>query len=375
MTHEYPPGEHGGIGSFTQTLARKLYKNGHKITIIGNYPVKSMTFENDMGVRVIRIPLSSIPKTGILINGLRMTNILREIHEKEKIDIIEAPNLGLGLISNSLTATKIMRIHSTISTEKKIKLVRLWQIRRALRNADYICAVSNFSAESSRKRLKIEKHDIEVIYNPIDTTIFSPQAIENIQKGLILFVGTVCENKGVRQLVQAMPEIIKKIPSAHLLIVGRDWYDYKSGKSYTANLRRFISSDLKKHIEFKGSIEHSQIPKIISSANVCVYPSHMENMPVAWLEGMAMGKSIVASNTGPGPEVIEDGVSGLLCDPFNPHSIAEKIIKILKYPEMSYDLGRQARKRAVELFGIDSLAKKNEVFYDACIKKRGIRIK
>jgi glycosyltransferase involved in cell wall biosynthesis len=96
----------------------------------------------------------------------------------------------------------------------------------------------------------------------------------------------------------------------------------------------------------------------------------MEAMPLAWLEGWAMGKAIVASETGPGPEAIEDGVSGLLCNPHEPDSIAEKIIRLLKDEELRRQLARQARERAVNFFSVESLTERNEKFYARCADHR-----
>ena len=73
----------------------------------------------------------------------------------------------------------------------------------------------------------------------------------------------------------------------HLKIVGRDWF-FPNGDSYMDYLKTFITDDVKKHIEIVGAVPHTEIPKLIEEANICVYPSHMEAMPIAWLEGLAM---------------------------------------------------------------------------------------
>jgi glycosyltransferase involved in cell wall biosynthesis len=97
-----------------------------------------------------------------------------------------------------------------------------------------------------------------------------------------------------------------------------------------------------------------------------VYPSHMEALPLAWLEGMAMGKCVVASNTGPGSEVIVDGESGLLCNPLDPASIADKVIAALTKPAMRQSLAARARERVVQRFSESALAAQNEAFYAKC---------
>jgi glycosyltransferase involved in cell wall biosynthesis len=94
----------------------------------------------------------------------------------------------------------------------------------------------------------------------------------------------------------------------------------------------------------------------------------MEAMPIAWLEGMSLGKAVVGSKTGPGPEIIQDGMNGLLCDPYDPHSIAEKINLLLDNEELRHRLGKTARQTAIEKFSVNIIVEKNIAFYEGCIR-------
>jgi glycosyltransferase involved in cell wall biosynthesis len=106
------------------------------------------------------------------------------------------------------------------------------------------------------------------------------------------------------------------------------------------------------------------LPAAITRASVCVYPSHIEAMPIAWIEAMAAGKAVVASQTGPGPELIDDGVSGLLCNPHDPSSIANQIIRLLKDASLRRRLGATARKIAVERYSLDKIVRQNLAYYE-----------
>jgi glycosyltransferase involved in cell wall biosynthesis len=366
LTHEYPPAEHGGIGSFTQTIARGLVALGHRVTVAGHYPLEQKEIEDDNGVQVIRLPIPKIPKGGFFLNSYHLRRLLCQIQKDHEIDIIEGPNLSLAYLSRSFPVAKILRIHTTISTTKKPRIARDWLIRRAFNVADYVCAVSQFCAQSNRVNLGLNARKIKILFNPVDTSIFKPRSFELERDGAILFVGTVCENKGVRQLIQAMPEIINSFPSAQLWIVGRDWPDPTTGRPFAEILRKEMLPEAGRYIQFKGPVDHSEVPDLISRAQICVFPSHLENMPVVWLEAMAMGKAIVASKTGPGPEVLEDGLSGILCDPFDPSSIAAGVLKLLKFRDLRLRLGKQARKRAVGNFSLDAILEQNVSFYRQC---------
>ena len=96
----------------------------------------------------------------------------------------------------------------------------------------------------------------------------------------------------------------------------------------------------------------------------------MESQGIVCVEGMACAKAVVASRTGPGPEVIEDGVSGLLCNPHDPADIAEKVVQVLCDRDLAEKLGKAARERAEAVFSADVLVRKNEAFYERCVEQR-----
>jgi glycosyltransferase involved in cell wall biosynthesis len=89
----------------------------------------------------------------------------------------------------------------------------------------------------------------------------------------------------------------------------------------------------------------------------------MEAMPIAWLEALAAGKAVVASETGPGPEVIDDGVTGLLCNPRDPSSIAGKIVRLLRDRDLRRRLGVAARSMAVERYSLERIVQQNLAYY------------
>jgi glycosyltransferase involved in cell wall biosynthesis len=120
-------------------------------------------------------------------------------------------------------------------------------------------------------------------------------------------------------------------------------------------------------VAFLGPVEHDRVADLIAEAEVCALPSHMEAMPVAWLEVMASGKALVASSTGPGPEVVEHGVSGLLVDPRDPASIAGAVVDVLTDPELRCRLAAAARDRAVARFSVDELIGVNVDHYRSVI--------
>lgn len=367
LCNEYPPAPHGGIGTVVQTLGRALVRRGHAVTVLGTYAPEWQGRTVDEGIEVVRLPRARTRGTGFVVNGSRTRRALAEIHEKRSIDVLEGSELSLAFLPRRLPYTAVIRMHGghhffAVTLGRRPKPWRSWLERRSFARATHLCAVSQFVGHTTRQLIGLGDREIEVIMNPVDVTRFCPPRHPAEDESLILFVGTVCEKKGIRQLTQAMPRIVDRIPHARLLVCGRDSSD-SSGGSYTEQLRQTLAAGIADRVLFQGPVTHASLPQVLAEAAVCVYPSHMEALGLASMEALATGKAVVATAAGPGPEVIEDGVSGLLCNPRDPLSIAEQVIAVLADRALRERLGQEARRRAVAHFGLDVLVPRNEAFY------------
>jgi len=373
LCSEYPPYHHGGIGSFVQTIARALVERGHQVTVIGIYRQTTRTIESDYGVQVIRIPSSQILKIGFFINFLKLTKRIKDINKEIPIDLIDGQENAFAFLPKKAKWKNIIRMHGGhhFFYSELGYFPRPWRSyieRLSFSKADAIVAVSRYVAETTRGLLNLGDREITVIPNAVDTNLFCPRPNIIEEPGSILFVGTVTEKKGVRQLVDAMPIIRKAIPNAHLNIIGRDSVDKETGKLYTDLLRENMTKDISEFVRFIGPIPNKEVSEWIARAQVCVFPSHIEAQGIVIIEAMASGKAVVASKTGPGPEIIKDGIEGLLCDPYSPMSIAEKVITLLENEMLRKALSINARKTAVEQFSIEVIIEKDLEFYENCLQ-------
>jgi len=166
-----------------------------------------------------------------------------------------------------------------------------------------------------------------------------------------------------------MPEIRAAVPSAHLVVAGRDTTDPASGESYTEGLRGSFDEDLKTHVQFLGAVDHETLPLLLAGAAVCACPSHMEAQGIVWGEVMATGRPLVASSLGPGPAVVEDGVSGLLCDPYDASAVASAVVAVLSDEQLRTNLSAAARLDAVEKFSVERLAVVNERWFESIVSR------
>ena len=371
LCNEYPPAKHGGIGSFVQTLGREFVRRGHAVTVLGVYPQPGPSEETDEGVRVLRLPEGAVPAVRLLLRRRALNSKLRSLHRENPIDVIEGSERSFFLIERSLAIPKIVRMHggycylSVMLGQKPGRWLSFVE-RTSFATADSVAAVSRFVGETTRGLVGLGTRPIRVILNPVDLNIFRPPDPPCEQEDHLVCVGTVIERKGVRQLIEAMPKILEARPRARLTFYGNDSRHPDTGESYTRFLERNLPEALRPHVSFAGPVPRLRLPEVMAPASVCLYPSHIESLPIAWLEGMAMGKAVVASDVGPGPEVVEHEVSGLLCNPRDPDAIAQAVIRLLQDAELRRRLGAAARLRTEKLFALDKLIDENLGYYREC---------
>lgn len=374
LTGEFPDPKfpHGGIGTYVKIISSWLSSYNHSVSVVGiNYINKYQDVVVD-NVRVIRLKRFKLKGVSWLLHSLSLNKKLNELHKQSPIDIIEGSESSFAFIKKIFSVKYLIRLHGghhffAEAEKRKINRWKAFQEHLSFRKADKIIGVSQFVINHSSNFINFNSKKSGVIFNPADLSRFYKSDISKSIRGRIFFAGTICEKKGIRQLVLALPHIKKKIPDAHLVIAGRDWFFPKSGKSYTEYLKQFIDPVVSDSVFFLGSVPNSEIPALIEQAEVCCYPSHMEAMPLAWIEVMAMGKPFVGSKLGPGPEIITSNFNGLLCDPLNPIDIADKVIYMLLNKSEALKMGENARTFALENFSLDVIGPKNLQLYNSLL--------
>lgn len=372
LTNEYPFGEfaHGGIGSFVQNLARNLVLHKIQVSVVGISAKELKEKELDNGVEIHRIKQSAIKYGKFIFNSLEIRMKLKEIHSIKPIDIVEGSELSFAFLPKNTPYKKVIRMHGghhffAVTLNKKPALWRSFQEITSFKKADALIAVSEYVGEITKQLVKF-RLPYTTIYNFIDLNRFKNSNKESFESNSIVFIGTICEKKGVKQLVEAFPLIKEQQRNAKLHLVGRDWKS-KEIKSYTAYLKTLIAIEHINDIIFHGAVSYDAIPTFLEKAHVCVYPSHMESFGLTVVEAMAMEKPIVFSTIPPFKEIITDTISGLACNPMDATDIAEKIIKLLSNRDLAPKIGENARDEVLQKFNLNAIVAQNINFYKSLI--------
>jgi len=211
---------------------------------------------------------------------------------------------------------------------------------------------------------------VKVLHNAVDLECPMPVSIGaqsvrekfNIPKEckILVAVGRFSPEKGMDVLLDAFALLVQQIDNIHLLLVGEG----QERLALEAQVERLA---LKGMVHFAG---YTKTPgDYVTEADILALSSRSEGIPNAVLEAMAMGKPVVASAVGGVPEIVEDGISGLLFPPNEPHLLAEALIEVLTDENLSRGLAVAGRRRVQESFSIKARVVKLQNFYQAVLSE------
>jgi len=372
ITNEYPvPGKpHGGIGTFVYTLAHALTAMGVQVTVAGDGDADREYKDGEVTIHHVRPSKWKLAKFWDFYG--RQQKRITQIHALNPIDIIEGAELYFAWLPKIPGIKYVIRLHGGHHFFSKLlnvptKRWRAFQEKKSFKRADHFVAVTQFVLDGTRRYLPIPANRVIKIFYPVNCAKFYNADHTRQVPYKIVFAGTVVEKKGIRQLIMAMPMIQEKFPKATLDIYGRDWAN-ADGSSYIGSLQTYISEASEDSISFKGAVLHQSLPRIYETAHICAFPSHMETQGIVVLETMSMGKAVLFSTEGPGPETIEHLKDGLIADPYSPKDIAEKIIYLFSHAGLEQALGQNARTKMLEKYDLPVVTKLNLEFYESLLK-------
>jgi glycosyltransferase involved in cell wall biosynthesis len=229
------------------------------------------------------------------------------------------------------------------STRIKAPLIRLWQSRLAARLADSVVCLSTADREYLISHVGLPDSRVVLMVNGVDRTeIIDPQSKAPAATCRLLFVGGWLDNKGRRFLPVIWPLVRKEFPSAMLTLIG-------TGADRETVLRDFREQDRASVTVVPRVITPAIMRKEFASHGIFLMPSVSEGSPLALLEAMAAGMPVVAANVGGIPDIVTNGVNGLLFESMDAGAAADRVCTVLRNPTMASEIGWAARNRAAEL--------------------------
>jgi glycogen synthase len=407
FVYEYPPQLVGGLGTYAEYITREYVDLGHDVSVftLNNNGLK--TREIMRGVEVHRPQIADasniwpffvvddLKKWGTnlkLFNDIFIYNILSAtkfindliIKEKYNFDIVCVHD-WLGSIAGLVikNESKIPVVFHTHSTEWGRSSGHGSEVVSHLENAmaensDKIITVS-FTMKEDLSRHGWESSKISVVWNGVDAKRYDPinvqrQDIDQIRKKygipsdwtMLLFVGRLAWVKGVRNLLQAMPLVLKEFPNTKLVILGKG---EEQGDIVETADRMNIKDNIVYRFDFVS--EQERILHYAAS-DVCVFPSTYEPFGIVSLEAMAMEKPVVVGARGVvgfKEQIVNGGPdqNGVHVNGEDPADIAWGIMQTLRDPAKAKNWGENGRRRVLEYFTWQKVAEQTLKIYESLL--------
>lgn len=352
ITNDFGP-RAGGIETFVMGLIERL-PIGSVIVYTsaqGDTKEYDKNWLDTFGVQVIR------DKAKILLPTPRVSRAVQKIVRAEDIKVVffgaAAP---LAVMAGGLRRVGVKKIIA-LTHGHEVWWAKLWPFKWALgyigARVDHLTYLGDFTRSEISRALSVKAKAAMVKIAPgIDTTHFSPQpsavqlrsSLGLTDKKVIVSVGRLVHRKGQDSLISAMPEILRRHPDAHILMVGAG--------PYREHLEKLVADlKLESAITFIGRIQHDELPRYICVGDIFAMPSRsrlagleVEGLGIVYLEASACELPVIAGKSGGAPDAVLEGETGITVDGRNPTEIAQAVIYLFDNPAQAVAMGRRGRE-------------------------------
>jgi glycosyltransferase involved in cell wall biosynthesis len=314
---EYPIRRLYGPTTLRRQAAFARYLRQHAVQVVHSFGF----YANVFGVPAARaagvpVVLASIRDTGDHLSPARKL-VQRQVCRLADRVLVNAEAVRRSLISEGYAPYKIVRIPNGID-------------------------ISPFQAYRRRAGLRQE--------------LGVPEGVP-----VVAVLSRLNELKGVEYFLKAAAAVHSRLPDTHFLLVGDSAAD-AVGETYKRGLEaQAARMGLARRVIFTGF--RSDIPELLAEVSVSVLPSLSEGLSNALLETMAAGVPVVATNVGGNPEIVEDGVTGLLVPPRDAYALAGAMLRLMASPELQTRLGWAGRRLVSRQFSLEQMARRTESLY------------
>jgi glycosyltransferase involved in cell wall biosynthesis len=337
-----------------------------------NYDVRALSLSKGSAVQRLRrlgIPVEILDCTDDDAAVRELTAYLR----RNEIDLVHSHMFRAEVIgTRAAIAAGTPVIMATVHSSRVRSPEDIAELARLTPHMDRLI-VPSASIEAKLRREGRAGAPFSLIPNGIDLSRFgAPPTACTLRNDFgiprnALLIGAVARlepEKGHRFLIEAMPAVIDAVPGAWLAIVGEG--------SLADELRAQaagLSVPARDRIVFTGRRE--DISAVTADLDVAVLPSLREAQGISILEAMARRKPVVASSVGGVPEVITDGIDGLLVPPADPQALARAMTRLATDVQLRQLIAEAGYRTVVDRFSIDSMVRRVEGVYDEELTRSG----
>jgi N-acetyl-alpha-D-glucosaminyl L-malate synthase BshA len=364
---------YGGSGVVATELGRFLALRGHEVHFISvamPFRLETAPLQNIMFHEVQTLDYPVLPGD---LSGIAIAGRTAQVAADYGLDLIHAhyavPHAISSWLAREVLRVRKLRVVTTLhGTDITLvgKAPSFFPIARfAIETSDAVTTVSNWLRTETEREFGLRR-PIDVIPNFVDDEKFQRRPVCPIKKHyapngekILLHVSNFRPVKRVQDVVAVFARVRAAVPSK-LLFIGDG-----PERDTAARLARELG--VAAHTHFLGKQE--KIENFFSCADVMLFPSEYESFGLAALEAMASENVVIASNGGGLPEVIRHGIDGFLAPVGDVETMARHAIDILRDPDRAREMGRVARRHAVERFHIAKVVPRYEAVYERVLDR------
>ena len=369
---------YGGSGVVATELGIELAARGHEIHFI-TYSQPFRLTGRDTNIRYHEVPVSNYPLFEYPPYDLALATRMAEVAELHSLDLLHVhyaiPHSVSALLARQMLATRgrhlpfITTLHGTDITLVGLDRSYLPITRFGIDESDGVTAISSHLRERTRENLGISR-EIEVIRNFVncDFYIRNPELVAQqrprfakAEERLLVHLSNFRPVKRVLDVIEVFARVARVLP-ARLLMIG-DGPD-RSAAEFLA-LRLGIGD----RVDFVGKQEN--VNELLPLADLMLMPSELESFGLAALEAMACKVPSIATRVGGVPELIDDGVTGLLYPVGNVDDMASGAIGLLTDRPRLDVMREEARKTARTLFCSTKIVPRYVNYYESVLANAG----
>jgi len=389
VSREFPPDTaYGGIATFSLDTALILKARGHDVTVFSQSVTGSRVM-NWQGLTVYKIKVPQpvrgpqrLPIFILAFNLFVMRKVIR-CHLRRPFDIIDAPDhLAEGLFVTLLPKVPLVtRLHTPYALLVDMGLnnyrkgLSYWLIktfeRIALRRSDVSYAPTADIVRRCEQLFSLKDLPVKIFGYPLDLNLFSPSENRTPWGApRILFMSRLEQRKGIETIAKAFPKIRAQHPDATLTLVGRDMPNMqgvRSGRQFLQSV--FTEAGCIDGVTFVDHVPLQQLPEILHEHHIIWIPSIYDNYPLVCLEAMACGKSVIVSDAGGLPEIVQHEKTGLIFPKGNADALTQQTLRLYASPELQVELGKNARDYCEESCSEEVIYRENIKLYEYALTK------
>lgn len=385
LTWEYPPRVVGGISKVVYDLSHKMVKEGNEVTVITYKEGDNVKYyENDKGVEVYRVDNYMIRPNNFIdwimqLNFNMITKANEIINKNGKFDVIHAHDWLVAYSAKSIKESYNIPLISTIhATESGRNSGIHDETQRYINDSEWMLTYessevivnSNYMKNEVQRLFGLPYDKINVIPNGVNLQLFSnvnidydfrrQYAMDN--EKIILYVGRLVYEKGIQNLISAMPKVLDRYHDSKLIICGRG--------GMIDELREQVKYlGIENKVYFAGYCDSKKMQKMYKCADVAVFPSTYEPFGIVAIESMLSGTPTIVSDVGGLNEIIEHGVTGMKSYAGNANSIADSVLSLLFDPKLCANISQNAIKKVKENYNWSKITDSTYYVYQLAIGK------